>query len=67
MADCLAPGGWVRESVVKLHEIVRPWDGQMFSVLPHSTPDLPEDARYTWFENGILTVSLKTEEEGGNY
>ncbi|KAK0720237.1 heterokaryon incompatibility protein-domain-containing protein [Lasiosphaeris hirsuta] len=66
IADCLAPYGGIRESVIKLHETVGPWDGQMFSVLPHSTPDLPENARHASLENGILTASFMTEGESRN-
>lgn len=66
VADCVRPHGGVHESVMRLHEIVGPWDGQMFSVPPHSTPDLPEDARHASLENGILRASFMTEGENQN-
>lgn len=62
MANCRTPNGGVRESVMRLHEIIGPWDGQMFSSVPHSTPDLPEDGSRVSFENGILTAGFRAGE-----
>lgn len=63
VADCLVSHGWIRESVIKLHDILGPHDDEMFCIPFFSSPEIPEGARETKLENGILTASFQGKHE----
>lgn len=56
IANCLSSRSTFRESSIPIHKIIGPHDDEMFSFF--SEPSLPEYARETRFENGILTASF---------
>ena len=56
IANCLNSRGLHQESAIKIHTIIGPRDDEMFSYFPEKS--IPEHARETRFENGILTASF---------
>lgn len=62
IADCLTPHRTFRESIIKIHEIIGPHDGEMFSYPSFADTSIPEHARETRLENGILTASFDARE-----
>lgn len=56
IVNCLNSHGLYQESAVKLHDIIGPGYDEMFSFF--SETSIPEDARETRFEHGILTASF---------
>ncbi|KAK3361745.1 heterokaryon incompatibility protein-domain-containing protein [Lasiosphaeria ovina] len=59
VADFQVPGGTFRESLLALHEVLGPHADQMFGGPWFSSPDIPEPARETRLENGILRASFQ--------
>jgi hypothetical protein len=56
IANCLNSRGSYQESTIRLHDIIGPGDDEMFTFF--SEKPIPEHARETRFENGILTASF---------
>jgi len=58
IAECLTPRGSFRESVIKLHEIIGPHDGELFSYPIFASARVPQHARDTRLADGMLTASF---------
>jgi hypothetical protein len=56
IANCLNSRGLYQESTIRLHDIIGPGDDEMFTFF--SETPIPEHARETRFENGVLTASF---------
>ena len=56
IANCLNSRGSYQESTIRLHDIIGPGDDEMFTFF--SEKPIPEYARETRFEDGILTASF---------
>ncbi|KAK0714192.1 hypothetical protein B0T26DRAFT_386797 [Lasiosphaeria miniovina] len=59
LADFQVPGGTFRESLLTLHEVLGPNVNQMFGGPWFSSPDIPEPARETRLQNGILRAGFQ--------
>ncbi|KAK3368291.1 hypothetical protein B0H63DRAFT_488202 [Podospora didyma] len=63
LVDIPSPGGAFQEStLIVLNEIFGPHVDEMFNGPWFSSPDIPEHARSTKLDNGILTASFESEE-----
>lgn len=56
IAECLTSRGLYRESAIKLHKIIGPHYGEMFSYF--SEMEIPQHAQDTRLENGVLKASF---------
>jgi hypothetical protein len=63
IAECLTSRGLYRESTIKLHEIIGPHDGEMFSFPSFSETKIPQHAQDTRLENGILKASFAVKDD----
>ncbi|RYN17167.1 hypothetical protein AA0113_g11692 [Alternaria arborescens] len=61
IANCLNSRGSYQESTIRLHDIIGPGDDEMFTFF--SERPIPEHARETRLENGILTASFDAGDE----